>query len=330
VGQGALKALTVHTLREEGMELLLSAACNGYALQDMDGNGLAELVLLRQDAAVTAEAPDAPGGIAEMYAFDGEGMPLLSQAPLSKNISSLIRLRTGLLSGGQPAVFVASQYDVNAVVTDICAVWDGALRNVTLDAGSGVSQELVRQYTTPVAVDIDGDGTLETPDPVALPPYDVTDVSQSVFWLIQWRAYDIQGGSLVSRTTFHNYTDKWYFEVPERWLDGTGQPPREGAVALTMRRYSVSSGEKSFVFAVPQASSEVPRDLLVISTLTGDNREELAREQGRMVLLRRQDMVVTAQKMPWAIGPFAIDEQELVQRSFWIQDEWSTGELNLG
>ncbi|MDR3207739.1 MAG: hypothetical protein LBT60_05350 [Oscillospiraceae bacterium] len=328
VGQGALKALTVHTFRAGKMELLLSVACNGYALQDMDGDGRTELVVLRQDAAVTAEKPDAPSGVAEMYAYDGAGMPLLSQAPLSKNISSLIRLKSGQLSSGQPAVFVASQYDVNAVVTDICAVRGGTLSNITLDAETGVSQGLVRQYTTPVATDIDGDGVLEVPEPIALPPYSLND--EGTVWLVQWRAYDIWGNSRVIKTTFHNYTDKWYFEVPDNWVAGMSQLSRDTFNGLTMRRYNVSTGEKNFVFAVPRTLEDVPLDLLVISTLTGDNREELAREEGRVTVLSRQDMIVTAVKRSGAVGLFAIDEADLPAKSFWIQDEWITGELNLG
>ena len=313
-GQGVLKALDIYRLQAGQMTRLKSISnYSAYTLQDFNGDGRQELLILRKDmSALTC--------MIEMYGYVSEGdeIEMISEAPLSNGIGAILRFKTGLLSDRHPAAFVVSQYDAGSVVTDIFTLRDGTMRNVTRNEETGVSDATVRWYTKPVGIDINGDGIMDIPAPMELPPYDPEAENQDTQWVIQWHSFDSWGVPWVEMTTWHNYTDSWYLVLPEAWLPG-----------LTVTRLSPSAGEKGVVFAV-RGETGPPRDLMVIYSLTGDNRKELSEKEGRVPLLENTEMIVAAEILPWADGPYTIDAEELTGRIFEIQKEWITGELNLG
>lgn len=312
VGVGALKALTVYQYNNDQMELMLTDSYSGFALMDLNEDEKTELITVRHDAATLT-------GVAAMYGMTGIEMELLSQADLSLGIDQLTRIKTGLLADGHRGLFVTGRYDTSAAITDIFAAPGGKLTNITLNPKNGVSDSTVRRFTTPVVTDISGDGTLEVPAPEEMPYYDPAQEGTETPWMkINWQGYNILGNSSTEMITYHNYTDSWFFDIPEAWSDG-----------LTMTIRDISPSERGRVFAVWREDETEPHDLLVVYTLTGDNREEQAKENNRIVLLRHADMIVAAELIPQFSSKYQISESELVGRFYWIQWEWITGELNL-
>ncbi len=308
---GTLKALTVHVPHDGQMEALLSVGYSGYALQDINEDDQTELVVLRHS--------DAKTGVAELYGMKGMDIAMLSQASLSQGIDKLTRVKAGLLADGHQGLYVSAVYDTSAVLTDILAVRDGQLVNITLDEKSGVSDKTVRRNTTPVITDMLADGVLEVPIPVGLPPYHTDRENIENPWMkIEWRNYNIWGYAQTLKITYHNYTDGWYFELPTDWAE-----------RLVMTRQDMTPGERGLVFAVRMEGELAPRDLMVVYTLSGDNRAARAKVNDRITLLSHKNMTVVAELLPGFSGTFWMSQEDLSRRFSFIQQEWSSGELDM-
>ena len=312
LGQGAVKALTVHTLSDGQILPLLSTICHAYAMQHFSGEGNQSLLVFRQDEEVST-------GVADLYGFDGLEMSVLSQAPLSASVEAIQRIRKGQLSDDKPAIFVTSQYitnqyDTSAVLTDIFCLVGGDLQNITLDKASGISMQTKRDYLVPVCTDIDGDGVLDVPAPYELPPYNADADPSNIFMVIRWCSYGSNGVAHTTKTTYHNYTDNWFFDIPESWL-----------AHLTMNR-TFSPGEKGYIFAL--RVDDDPRDQLAIYSLVGDDRGELSKKDGRVVVNTLPEMIIAAEILPTALEEFAISQEELLDRILWIEKEWNIWELS--
>ena len=312
LGPGTLKVLAVYKMSEGRMRKILSVSYSAYAYLDLTGDGYQELLVLRHDQSQLA-------GVAEMYGFVDENLVIVSEAPLSQGIESIQRVKTGLLLDGFSAVFVVSRCDVDVILTDILTVRNGYLTNITRDETSGVSDMTARQNAQLVGFDINRDGVLDIPVPRELPPYELdATVQDAQGTVVEWRSYNSQGRWRTVKNTWHNYTDMWYFELPESWL-----------LALTMTQKILSTEEKGYVFAVRRNPEDLPTDMMVVYTLTGDNRNELSQKRGRVILLNRPDKIVVAEILPW-VEDYSLSNDELIKRVFWIQNEWITGELNVG
>ncbi|MDR1157346.1 MAG: VCBS repeat-containing protein [Oscillospiraceae bacterium] len=306
---GAFKAMTVYTLRAEGLETVLSTSYSGYALHDMDENGRTDLLVLRyQDTEKT--------GMVEMYQMGvseiSEITPQFS-APLSRNIEGVIRARTGLLDDGYPALYVVSQYGSDAMVTDVVALQKRRLTNISRDPTTGVSDGTVRSYLVPSLASLSDDGVIDIPRPVALSAYDPEAENAEPVWIIQWIRYRSDGEVFTSVTTYHNYTDNWYIELPASWT----------WERLAMTRRDISANERGVVFALRSEEGAPPSDMLTIYTLTGDNMEELAAKPGRAALLTGNNMIVAAE----IDADAPVSNTAVARWMHWLQKDWMTGEL---
>ena len=180
-------SLAAYSVGPEQVEELMRTDYDSYKIFDLDQDNQQELVVFRT---ATGSVPQA-----ELYDFDGV-LSRTSVAPLSVGayvgadgtIKSdyLSLVQTGYLADKVPALFASSSYGENGSITDIFAVQDGKLENVTLEPETGESGETVRFYTQVTPRDINGDGITELPQPVPLTDYRI--VTDSVnFWLVHWR-----------------------------------------------------------------------------------------------------------------------------------------------
>ena len=114
--------------------------------------------------------------------------------------------------------------------------------------------------------------------------------------------------------TYHNYTDGWFFVLPEQWQDN-----------FTVRRTESYSGEKTVTFFAIDAMEEyIP--VMRIHTLTGDNKAERASLPGRQLLMVRSGVYycyeLTTAYQDWE---YKIDETEIAANFSNIRSEWNTG-----
>lgn len=315
-------SLAVYSIGPEQVEELMRTDYDSYKLFDLDQDNQQELIVFRTAAGNVPEA--------ELYDFDGV-LSQTSEAPLSVGAyvgadgtvksEYLTAVQTGYLADRVPAVFVSSSYGENGAITDVFAVRDGKLENVTLDPETGESGETVRFYTQVAARDINGDGVMELPQPVPLADYRITADTVS-FWLIHWRQFDVQGNATPVFTTYHNDRDSWYFILPDEWENN-----------LTLSRSDLpGGGERSVTFSYwPADAGAEPLPFLTIYKLTGTNRATRARTGGRFVLwpmnaLENPDesaIIYAAEfRGAWDCG---LTEEQVRERFNIIRTDWYSG-----
>ena len=122
----------------------------------MNGDGLRELVVIQRDD--TGESYSR----ASYYTYQDGMLVMTSEAALSANVNDVTSVRTGVLAGQTPAIYVTSDCE-GGQVTDILAYQDGGLVNVTINQDSGISNYTLRSYTGVSVTDINNDGVLEVP-----------------------------------------------------------------------------------------------------------------------------------------------------------------------
>ncbi len=291
-----MNLLSVYSLRNWTGELLLSTDSSEFITGDLNSDGQEELLVIRGGT---------PGMyLADMYTLNSDREPQATSAALSSGIYELRRLRTVKLSGGTPALMAESSLDNGDLVTDLLVSRDGSLINLTLNRGTGVS-ETRRSYSLIYAQDIDGDGITEIPHPRQL--YSQGD---EVFWSVAWYRYDPYGRASIALNTYHCVPDGWYFVLPNGWETG-----------LTVRRDDSIPGERAVILSRLGTDGKV-NDLLVIYTITGENRSDRARMGNRFVLLADNATIYAAQ----ILGD-SLPQDTVTARFNRIFTEWSSGSV---
>lgn len=298
----------VHTLAAYALNLsdsneLMSVAYNeGYLTTDLDQDGDREIIIFQQDGSGSGNDR------AEYYDFRDGSMVMTTSAPLSQGMRDVVSAKTSRLAGGEPGVYVTLEL-AEGQATDVLALDDGALVNLTRETDSGVSRSTYREYTEVAPTDINGDGVLEIPAPAALPPLDPE--SDSTQYLIHWRQFDSRGGSTVQCVTYHCTVDGWYLVLPDGW---------EGRVTAAREDGLSGRGERAVVFYHRSGGEYAP--FLTVYRLTGSNRQARANLAGRFTLASDSSTIYCAALDPsvWNSGT---NEEDLARRFSTITAEWS-------
>ena len=280
------RLLSVYSLLREEQAQLLSADCSEYIVGDLDGDGVEELLGLNLDYGGTSTA--------SRYTFGADGSVSQSQARLSDGITDVLRIRTGSLSDGVSALFVESAWGENELITDVLTAEGGLLNNITMSAG-GRSNTL--RIGGAYAADVNGDRAMEIPE--------------SAGDVLYWYALDSSGRKALELTSYHCFDGGWYLELDEPFLTGP----------LTVSRGSELTGESSVTFTVEGEGENTP--LLAIYTLTGENRLDRAREEGRFILAEDGATVYAGQ----ILAPDILGEEWIKTSFHLIYPEWHAGDL---
>ncbi|MCD8341190.1 MAG: hypothetical protein LUC87_03425 [Clostridiales bacterium] len=283
-----------------------------YSVVDLDADGTSELVVLQSSATDTTEKQ------AQYYVCQEQRMVLTGTAPLSQSLSSIDHVRTGVLSGGEAALFVSGYVtDSSATetssdqITDIFALVDGVFTSVALNGKSGDSSTL--HYYLTNDQDINGDGVWEIPFPTLLNNFD-TD-STDTFYALQWKQYDLTGETTLSTVTYYNGTDGWYLVLPEEWLSG-----------LFLVRSDTTSGntvERGILFYYQETEDSDPIPLFAIYKNTGTNRSERAVADSRFSLTEDSSATYSAKLYDSATENGLLDAATLRSLFYLIETDWS-------
>ena len=258
----------------QGKEVDAVAEINGISYSrlvcaDLDSDNLTELLILRHD-----EYHGSQNGIAELYEMGRKGVERYKEASMSEPVDKIKRIMISKLSGGITAVYVASEVDASAIITDVFAVVDGEFANVSFSNESGTSVQTLRNYYV-YADDIDADGVLELPSLIPMPA--MPNTSQEEQYLIRWYAMDPDGTEIDKMFTYHNYLGGWYLQL------------NESIVSNVM----ISQLGNSFAFTV-QKEDGTQAELMTVYVFTGHQREEQAVSDNRFVLYRNETTVYAA------------------------------------
>ena len=289
---GSMSLLSVYSLENWSGELLLSTDSTEYLTGDLNSDGREEILVLRNVSTGTY--------MADMYTLRPDREPQAASAALSSGIYGLQRLRMVTLADGSPALLAESLLDNGDLVTDVLSWREGSLVNLTLNRSTGIS-ETRRSYSLVYAQDIDGDGVVEIPHPQQL-----YSQGGELFWSVAWYKYDAFGRAGLDMTTYHCVTDGWYLELPDGWATG-----------LTVRRVDDVPGERAVILSRLGTDGSV-HDLVAIYTITGENRIDRARLEGRFLLQEESSTVFAGQVMDNSVDPAAIES-----RFHRIYSDWS-------
>ena len=298
-----VRALTVYALRDAGPVELLRTGYAKYTVADMDGDGVQELTVFRTDETGRCAA--------DLYVWE-DGLKKTSSAALSVTAEELNAggVHSGRLRDGSPALFVSgvTVYDTyDALMADVLCLREGTLTALTQLEYTGITKEIFR-YRDLLPGDINGDGVTEIPAAV------MTDAAaEKDGCRVDWYAYGAAGLRHLTVSTYHNFADGWYLELPPAWSG------RFSAVRTSFR-----SDEASVTFSLP---GEAGFPFLRISAVTGGSREEKASQEGRIILSRQPDVIYTAQLLAdedtWKE---AVSGEELRSRFHLIERVWAAGD----
>lgn len=297
-----LRTVSVYTFAEGNAKQLLSASYTRFLTCDLDADGAGELMILRPGQS------DTDNGVAELYTVENGVMERYEEAPMSEPVDKLKRILTGKLHGGKNAVFVASAVEESGIITDVYALLNGQLVNVSLSNESGTSVQTLRSYYV-YADDIDADGEVELPDLITMMPVSSEGTAQQQY-LIRWYAMAASGAEKDKLYTYHNYLGGWYLKLEESWAP----------------RISVQAEEDGYGFYLWDESFTQAQKVFSIFELTGQNREEQAIQDNRFVLYKSESTIYCAH-LEVASGSINISQEDMINSFDLMRQDWNTGEM---
>ena len=250
-------------------------------------------------------------GVAELYRYRDGQLERELEANLSIGAKTVRRIISGNMCPGVPAVFVASTYGEDSIVTDIFAFRDNLFQNVSSSAEAGLSTQTVRSYNT-YATDIDEDLSIELPSLVALPSMDTEDT----YWIIDWYNLYPDGQRQVKLTTYHSFSGGWYLSLPGYW---------HGNITISRSADEVS-GMRALTFSKWNGRDAAPEEILTIYALTGGDRDALSESNGRFVLAEKGETVYCASlgTCDWAKR---LSQDDVNGMFHFVRVNWNTGEI---
>lgn len=296
-----LRSVSVYSMINGQMEQLMTANYSKFVCHDLDSDAFSELLLLRPGTA------DSVNGVAELYGMDNGTMERSPEVNMSEPSDAVKRIMVGKLNDGLSAVYVASDVDGSAIITDVYAIVNGNFTNVSFSNESGTSVQTLRNYYV-YADDIDDDGVLELPSLITMRlPEDTLSTDNQ--YLIRWYAMTSDGAEVDKLYTYHNFVGGWYMQLDSK---------------LASRLIVVQQGN-SYEFSIWDEEQQFAERLMTVYVLTGQKREEQAVIDNRFVLYRTESTVYAA-KLDVASATYGISKDGLIESFHLILQDWKTGE----
>ncbi len=303
VSDQVMRNVTVYRFPGGQPEQMMTVNYRKFLTLDMNHDGMGDLFVLRPGPM------DTDNGIAELYSCNGGTVAKSAEVMLSQPVTQLKRIMTGSLHDGHRAVFAASMVDESAIVTDVFAVVEDKLTNVSTSNESGTSVKTLRNYYV-YSEDIDHDGVLELPSLITTHMPEPAHPSEREHFL-RWYAIGSDGSEHNKRYTYHNYLQGWYMELNENYIS---------------RLFVLTEDLGKFSFCLWDKNYETMQKVWTVYVLTGDERSNQAVEEGRFVLLKT-DTVVYAGHLEPVAADLGITPDKLTNSFFLIQSDWKTGEM---
>ena len=301
VSDQVLRSVAVYSFHNGDAELMLLNGYSKFLTCDLDRNGYRELMVFRPGEAETER------GMAVLYSSRGGQIERSVETELSESPARIRRILTGKLEGDVPAVYVASSGNENEIVTDIFALIDGRLTNISFSSDANTSIRTLRNFYV-YADDIDNDGVVELPGLITMKPVSLWRNEDQKF-LLRWFSLDAEGWEMDKLFTYHNYVGGWYMQLSSDWAS----------------RASVDPGEGSYTFYVWNESYDLATELFTLYVFTGASRDEDVTKDGRFALYRSEGVAYGA-KLADAAAEYALTEEYLTECFRLIRQDWQTGE----
>lgn len=301
VSDQVLRSVSVYSFAGGDANQLMKVGYSRYFTCDLDLDGQKELMVLQPDEM------DTDRGKAMLFRYTEGVMERSVEAILSEEPSQVKRISQSSLHPGYPAIYITSSVDESTIITDVLAMKDGRLTNISVSNETDTSVQTLRNYYV-YADDIDGDGILELPSLVTMKAVSPWEDNEEKF-LIRWYAMDLDGEEVDKAYTFHNFVGGWYLQLHYDWA----------------RRVSVEQDGGTYTFYVWDDFYQSATALFSVYVLTGSDRNAVATEDGRFVLLQTEDAVFAARTEANA-ALFGISKDQLIDSFSLIQEDVQAGE----
>lgn len=302
VSDQVLRSLAVYTFSSGQAEQLLSANYQRFLSVNLDPDAQSELMVLRPGLTETDR------GVVELYSIRNGVMQRSVEVNMSEPIDKLKRIVRGGLYDDIPAVYIASAIGDNALITDVYALIDGTLTNVTFSNESGTSVKTLRNYYV-YADDIDDDGVVELPHLIEMQTPNQPQVAGE-HSIIRWYAMTASGGEIDKRYTYHNFLDGWYLELNNQWA---------------ARTFVLQQGNHCDFYVWNEAGTAYMK-LLTIYALSGQNRAQQAVADGRFVIYETETVTYAAGVSADAAS-YGLTDKTLPGYFRLIRQDWNSGEM---
>lgn len=296
-----IRSVSIYALADGEMEQLVSVNYTKMLTTDLDGDGTAELFLLRPGQT------DTDNGVAELYSMKTGTMERYNEMTMSQPVDSLKRIIVGKLDGGKTAVYTASAVGDTALITDVYTILDGKLINVTFSNETGTGVQTLRNFYV-YADDIDNDSVVELPFLITMKPLPATP-GTDMHHLIRWYAMTTDGVEVDKMYTYHNFVAGWYLQLNDDWAP----------------RITVSNVGNQYEFYLWDEGYKTTQKFMTLYMLSGQNREEQGLSEERFIL-HKTDSVVYAAQLESCARDLGLTEEIVVYSFRLIQQDWKTGE----
>lgn len=300
VSDQVVRSVSVYTMVQGQVEQIMSTGYSEFLTCDLDGNGFSDVFVLR---------PGESGiGTAALYSIVNGTVERSHEVSMSEPADNINRIMFGYLADGVRAVYVASAVTGSSgIITDVYAVTNGQLSNVTFSNESGTSVQTLRNHYV-YADDIDNDGILELPSLISMPTIE-GGASSEQRYIIRWYAMTSNGEEVDKMYTFHNFVSGWYVELDSSLI----------------RDLTVEQKGSSYEFGIWDETDEQVKKLMTIYVLTGQKREEQAITDNRFILYRTESTIYSG-RLDVNSANFGMNQDTLISAFHLILQDWKTGE----
>lgn len=268
VSEQVVKPVSVYTMVDGKMIQLLATQYACFTVTDLDENGWSDLMILRPGG------DSAQNGVAELFSMRNGNIERSQEATMSEPADRIKRVITSRLNDGTPAVYVASDVDGSAIITDVYCLIDNTFTNISLSNETGTSVETLRNYYV-YADDVDSDGIIELPELIL--PLALDNNAFESQYIIRWYAMNRDGSEVDKLYTYHSFTGGWFLELP-----------RQIALCTNVTQFG-----NSYEFSVVDEQGNQSK-LMTLYAFTGQDREEQTVVDNRFVLYRNESTIYAA------------------------------------
>lgn len=290
------RTVSLYSFASKQVEKIKSMIYIKFVVCDLDSNGQSELMVIQNGEA------EAASGTVRLYSYSDGNVAGSVEARLSVSPEHIRRIAVNKLSSGEPAVYVASACNENAVITDIFALREGVFSNISQSSDLGTSMQTLRNYFV-YAEDLNNDGVLELPSLLSM-MYNTTEQN-----LIRWFTIDIDGRENDELYTFHNFEDGWYIELSSEWID----------------RFAAEKNGNVYTFYMWNNSYGTAVPVFTVYSLKEKDRDMQAQTFNRFPLYRGEDVVYAA-KLESGSAIYGMTEAYLRSNFHLIRQDWKTSD----
>lgn len=301
VSDQVMRSLAVYTMADGEIEQVLTTQCTRFVCCDLTRSGNSDLLVLRPGE------NDDENGAAELYSLSEGTVSRSQQVGMSRPVATIRRIAVGNLNDRIPAVYVAENVDSNSIITDVLAIVDDQLTNISFSASADTGVQTLRNYYV-YAEDIDNDGIVELPSLISMVRPDGALI-QDTQYLIRWYAMASDGTTVDKMFTYHNFVGGWYFH----------------AFSDHVPYVTVTQQGNSYTFSMWNEDFTETVKIFTVFALTGQNREQQAVMNNRFILYRTESTTY-AVDLEVISASYGVTKEDLINRFRLIQKKWETGE----